>query len=219
MIGTDKYSVALGFLILAGLVISLIGAVIFTAFWLVFWFIRKKRQSRIALCLAWLPAITFLIIIGNSFLTGFMEGQKMKRQSELADQLSRDAIRRDELIGSQYLPWKKTQALLSDKVRDQLSEKQVRDLWNRWKDSSYGLNFEALIGPRNTPPDVLREYYDLVMDRARRRAEGKDDPGELKYHGELLRHPNLPPDLIEEIEGFKIERLDYLLSLNPNRET
>ncbi len=209
---SDWLGMSIWFRLFVGLTICSVVAVLFSVSSL----LRKEPRSATTLLIG-LPAIAFLIFVGGSLLTAYAQKKESERQTQLIEQLLHDANLRKEFANSEYLSRQKAQALLSEMVCDQLSEDQVRDIWNKMKDSETGMYFTSLIRPKNTPPDVLREYYHRVLDQARRR-EGKDSPRDLIYHDNLLRHPNLPLDLIEEIEGFEIERLDKLLALNTNRK-
>ena len=101
--------------------------------------------------------------------------------------------------------------LIQEDLANTLTKEDVRDLWARFKNSATGLRCQFLIAPKNTPPEVLTEYYRTVLAQAEKR-EGKPSPRDLIYHERLLLHPNLPPAVIAEIQSYSVDSLEHTLN-------
>ena len=133
-------------------------------------FLRKEPRRMLTLCWA-LPGASYLLLFTALVLDGLSVERNYQRQRQLIGRLAGDECYRSEFVDSGRLTHRQVRALLSDQVRDLLTEDQVRTIWELRKDVDTGMYYSALVKPLNTPIDVLREYFDRELDQAKRRGE------------------------------------------------
>jgi hypothetical protein len=144
------------------------------------------------------------------------ENAKEKRHERTIERFVGDPQFRKEMIDSgEFLRCQKGSLAYSTRVIHSFTEDEIRRIWNRRNDQKYRGCMNLVLLSRNAPPDVLRECYQELVAEAKKRGDGKV-PEALKSQDMLLRNPNLPEDVIEEIQSFKDPELDDILDHNPS---
>jgi len=149
----------------------------------------------------------FWIIAGVGYAAN---GDKPEARARFQKSFIEDSNYRQQFIRSKSLKPHNLDFLMSKDMTNTLSDEDVRYLWSRFKNTATGMRHELLIAPRNTPSDILVEYYRGVMAQAEKR-EGSPQPHELVYHERLLLHPNLPKDIINEIISYDDRSVNEIL--------
>lgn len=183
-------------------------------------FVRGEPKSGISLFTA-IPSFIFLVYTGSILIPAYSENARLKRMQEIRRRVVAEATYRQAFVMSPDLSIKDARIFKDQVVADSLTPDQVRHLWHLWKGVETGWNYQALIISKNTPPDVLTEYYQDVIAKATR-ADWKPPQKYLEYEEYLLRHPNLPEPLIAEIQAFNIPAVNIILARRkpePNPES
>ena len=173
-------------------------------------FVRGEPKSGISLFTA-IPAFFFLVYTGSILIPAYAENAHLKKMQEIRRRVVSDATYRQTYVMSSDLSIKDARIFKDQVVADSLTPDQVRHLWHLWKGVETGWNYQALIISKNTPPDVLTEYYQDVIAKAAK-ADWKPPQKYLEYEEYLLRHPNLPEPLIEEIRAFNVPAVNMILA-------
>lgn len=152
---------------------------------------------------AWVafPSAAFLTVLLLWLGPAYQGNRQVHRTMDLRRTIISDAAFRESFVFSDRLSIKEADIFKDREAADALTPDQVRHLWLTLKTIQTGWNFDALILSKNTPPDVLEEYYHMVMDAATR-ANGHVWPEALLSRDNFLLHPNLPPTLLSEINAF-----------------
>jgi hypothetical protein len=148
--------------------------------------------------------------------TGLQKAQEYKQTSELQLQLRKrllnDGVFRHQFLqASSFKPYE-LDVIQSDEVLQLLDESEILKLWEK-RHADANIRPYTLIKNSNTPPATLREYYREVREEADRQ-KGGFDPRRLEDYT-LLKHPNLPADVIAEIHDLNQPYLDEILMKNP----
>ncbi len=177
-----------GAVVLAALVSLVISAIAF---------FRHEPRAAVSL----IGAVPAALVIGvvAVLVSGHVYDDLQKEElEELVARVVADPELRRELVWQDPLDTHSTRALLSHPACDLLTPAEVERIWEQRKDVDTGSYYQRLIGPAYTPEHVLREYFDRLM-ATELRLSGERSYRSLRYHVTLLRHRNLPRDIIDEI--------------------
>jgi hypothetical protein len=172
-------------------------------------FRRREPKAKYTLLIA-IPAAVYLFFFLALSGTAIWEKRRVEIMLKTRSRLIADAAYRESLVKSDTLSiYELRNYLFSKDVADKLSPEQIRHLWHKWKKIMGGSDTQTLIGSDNTPPDVLEDYYKLVIDEHQLTPPAH----RLIYHETLLRHKNLPEGLLNEIRAFDYPPLNEKLKL------
>lgn len=180
-------------------------------------FVRREPAADVSL-LGAVPAV-FVIGVVAVIATGHYQANRERKDlDQVIASLVADPELRRELAWQEPLDTPSARALLSHQVWDLLTPAEVERIWEQRKDIDTGQNYEHLIAPAYTPEHVLREYFDRLMAAELQRS-GERSYRSLIYHVTLLRHRNLPQDIIDEILADGDPGLVSHLERNPRLTT
>lgn len=179
-------------------------------------FFRREPKSGVSLFTA-IPAFIFLAYTGSILIPAISENAHLKKMKEIRRKLVTDASFRQVFVMSADLSNKDADIFKAQEVADSLTPDQVRHLWHLWKGIETGWNYQALIISKNTPADVLTEYYQDVIAKSAK-ADWKPPQKYLEYEVYLLKHPNLPESLIAEIRACNLPAVNLILSQRKPKE-
>lgn len=173
-------------------------------------FLRGEARASLSLFTA-IPASVFLVFASSILIPAYSENAQLRKIREIRCRIISDAAYRQEYVMSDHLSIRDSGVFKEQEVADSLTPDQVRHLWNQWKGVETGWNFQALILSRNTPQDVLTNYYRIVIMTAEM---GGWRPAQryLEHEEYLLLHPNLPEPLLAEIETLNLPELNRIIS-------